>query len=447
MIYYTSMKLTAILKVFLFSVLMLSFVNCEKAPEQKVESVYSDVTISLDVDKLNLDNVNIRVRHDGGAAMNWVYMVTSDLTTDADVLIEEQVAKELEFNGELVVYSGQNKSIHVDRLTPKEYYRFICKAVDPETGKTVGKVAEIEFRTKRDPSVFIRNDSWSIQIGDRVISNTDNMEYDTFICRSEDSESYVVVPIKDSDFIQYYNNDVRAFIEDYHSDFGLPEGDSKWKSIVKTGDCDWTEQRLRSSEWRVYMIGIDQTGELSGLYQLLEFVIEEEVATEEYNRWLGTWMVHDTRLNIDLFEINILPSENNMWYYLAGWEGDNLYFDTYDYSLMIETYFDKYSGKMSFISQYVNTLDTGSESIDFYFSGTFTYGQNYVIDATNYRMAEAQFLDVNYNTARIEGGSYNAGNTSFPIQQICYFYYSGSSPGSISLDIPDLPLNLRRVTK
>ena len=86
------MKYSAILKVILAGLLMTSFAACEKTPEPIVETT-DQVTIMLDVDKVSLESVNIRVRHEGAADMLWVYMLTSDLQTSAQQLLEEKIAE------------------------------------------------------------------------------------------------------------------------------------------------------------------------------------------------------------------------------------------------------------------------------------------------------------------------------------------------------------------
>ena len=443
------MKFTTILKVFLSALLLVSFVACEKTSEEFIETT-DDVTIMLDVDKVSLETVNIRVRHNGAADMLWVYLLTSDLETSAQQLLQEKIAADLQFTGEILVYTGQNKSVFLSGLMPKSFYRFLCAGVDQTTGEILGEVSELQFRTRRDPAVFDVNGNWSIELGDRIVSPTDQMEYDNFICNSSDDEPYVMLAIKKLDFETYYGNDIRQLFEDYISDFGIQEGDSKWKDIVKSGKSTWTEQRLRSGDWVIFMIGLDQEGELTGLYQSLDLTVEQEVATQEYSRWVGTWTVAD-KTGVDLFEIQIIPSENNMWYYMAGWESDNIFgFDTYDAALMPELFFDKATGKLCFVSQYINTMITDTDSIDFYFSGTFTYGNSYVLGAEvlNFRMAESTFLDtVTYNTARIDGGLFSTGGASFPIESICYIYYNGSQLSSISLAVPVLPLTMKKVTE
>lgn len=443
------MKISSIIKFLVAGIMMASFVACEKAPEQIAE-IPDEVSIMLDVDKLSLESASIRVRHDGAADMLWVYMVTSDMETSATDLLEDKIAADIQLTGELVVYIGQNKSVSLSNLQPKSYYRFLCAAIDPVTAHLSQTPAEITFRTRRDPAVFEINDNWNIEKGDRSINNTDKMEYDNFICSSSDDETYVLLPIKEVDFEFYYKNDIRSLFEDYVADFGLAVGDSKWKDVVMAGDNTCAEQRLRSGDWIIFMIGVDKEGELTGLYQQINLVVEQEVATEEYNRWVGTWIVSDKN-GEELFEIQIIPNENNMWYYMGGWESTNIYqFDTFDPSLMPELFFDRETEKLCFVSQYVNTLTSDTDAIDFYFSGTFTYGSSYVLGAEvlNYRMAETTFLDtVNYTSARIEGQEFVTSGMAFPIESICYIYYNGSQLSSISLAVPTLPLTMTKVTE
>ena len=59
----------------------------------------------LDVDKVSLESVNIRVRHEGTADMLWVYMHTDDLQTSAQQLLEEKIQSDIQLTGEVVVYT------------------------------------------------------------------------------------------------------------------------------------------------------------------------------------------------------------------------------------------------------------------------------------------------------------------------------------------------------
>ena len=441
------MRITDILKAFVAAVLMLVTLSCVK--EQGTDPVnVQDITITLDVDEVTLGSASLRVRHDGGSEVTWTYLVTPDLETDADVLINEKVVKEHDLTGEIVAYTGQNKSLQVTDLLPKAYYRFICKAVDAKTGAMYGDAAELVFRTRRDPAVFEVNDNWSATRGERTADNKTGMEYDNFYCTSTDDQSYLTVTLKSSDYAYYYSNQIRPLAEDYVASFGYAVGDGKWANVINSGNSTRTEQRLRSGDWLLFMIGVDQDGELSGLYKIVDFTIEPEIATKEYERWLGKWMVSDKN-GMDLFEITVLACENNMWYYLAGWEASNLMlFDTNDPMLMLETYFDKATGKMCFVSQYVNTMITDYDSIDFYFTATFTYyDTNYFVDAMNQMIAETLFTDTaSFTTARIEGLNLNVYGTEFPVRNICYLYsVNGGNSSVMSMDVPEVPLNMRRL--
>ena len=437
-------RIKAIFRV-LMVLSLLSLVSCDKVVDDYV-SDENVVKIMLDIDQLTLESASIRVRHDGASDLNWVYMNTADLVTEAADLIENKVVKELELTGEIVANRGQNKSLTVSALAPKSYYRFICSAIDQVSGMPVGEVAEITYRTRRDPNLFELNSNWSVTRGERSYDTKEGTEYDNFKCSSNDDATYVVVTLKDSDFEAYYKSEIRALFEDYQSSFGIEEGSSKWNSIVSRGDINWQEPRLRSGDWHLFMIGLDPDGELSGLYQSYGFNIEQEVATDEYNRWLGTWAVADMS-GSEYFDITIIPSENNMWYYMGGWESTNVYaFDTFDPALMPELFFDKMTGRLYFVSQYVNTMISDTESVDFYFSGTFTYGQTYVLgqEVLNFKMAQTSFVNADYTEARIESQNFVQSGMEFPIEQICYLYYNGGSPGAISLIIPTLPLRLIR---
>ena len=237
-----------ILRVFMVLAL-LPFVACDKVTGD-VLSEDNVVNIMLDIDQLTLESASVRVRHDGGADQAWVYMNTQDLESDAASLISNKVAKELELTGEIVANTGQNKSLKVSALAPKSYYRFICSVIDDVTGMPVGEVAEITYRTRRDPNLFELNENWSITRGERTYDTKEGVEYDNFKCNSNDDATYVVVTLKDSDFEAYYRREVRALFEDYQSSFGFEEGSSKWNDVVSVGDITWQEPRLRSGDWR-----------------------------------------------------------------------------------------------------------------------------------------------------------------------------------------------------
>ena len=443
------MKLANILKVFLVSLAVLAFAGCEKGQEQSGASL-PDVTFTLELDKTTLENAQIRVRHDGSSEVCWVYMYTTDMESDAEGLITEKLLKDLEFYDEIVVDRGRNKSVLIEDLLPKTEYRFICSAIDPATGLIYGDVADFLFKTRRDPAYFEKNLQWSVIKEDERQIGEDDIEYDVFTCTSSDEEPYVLVPILKSDYDKYYKSDKRSLFEDYHADVNIPVGDRRWQDILKSGDNQITEQRLRSGEWLIFMIGIDENGELSGFWQCLELTIEREIPTADYLKWIGTWSVSDKE-GKKLFDVTITECESNMWYYLAGWERNNILgYDTSDDSWRVETFYDKSAKTMVFVSQYIKTVE-GDEPIDFYMTASTLYGtQNYIVprDPQNIKLAAAKFYDApKYSKATISGLDFMLGGQAFPLTELFLAGYNMNQAASISMPTPALPLFMEKVSE
>lgn len=89
------MKLTDIIKVLFLSMAMLLSASCETDDPMTSDLAHKQVTIALDVDKLNLESASIRVRHDGAADLLWVYLLTEDLESDPAALIAESLTESL----------------------------------------------------------------------------------------------------------------------------------------------------------------------------------------------------------------------------------------------------------------------------------------------------------------------------------------------------------------
>lgn len=438
------MKLANILKVFLVGLVFMAFAGCEKASEQSA-STLPEVTFTLELDKTTLEDAQIRVRHSGSADVCWVYMHTTDFETDAAELLSDKLMKDIEFYDEIVVDKGRNKSVQVGDLLPKTEYRFICAAIDPSTGLIYGDAFEFVFKTRRDPAYFEQNDGWSVvREAERHIGE-DNMEYDVFSCSSIDDKPYVIVPILKSDYDKYYRSDKRSFFEDYVADFNIPVGDRKWLDVLEVGNAVIYEQRLRSGEWLVFMIGVDDNGELSGYWQCLDMTIERETPTADYLKWEGNWAVADKNGNT-LFNIEVKECESNMWYYVAGWERNNIYgYNTADESWQFETYFDKTSKSMVFVSQYIKSVEA-DERIDFYLTASTLYGDaNYIVphEPERIKLAEAAFYDA--TGATITGLDFTIGTVSFPLTELFIAGYA-SKIGTIGTP-PALPLIMTKIVE
>ena len=453
------MKFNNLFKIFFLSVLLVSFVSCKEDVAPDSVEVVDEVTFALSIDKIALEMADLRVRHDGNNDLKWVYMNTDDLETDADQLIDAVVRKQLDFAHEVLAQSGNNKSIRVSGLHPKSDYRLIVKAID-EAGNPYGKAVSLVFRTQRNLDVFEVNDNWKIVYEGRsegvYPGSSELVEYDNFKCSSSDEESYILAVIKDADYkaLQKHPDHkmkIRTFFEQYIASSGVQEG--AWADVVKSGECVWQEQRLRHGEWILFMVGVDKEGALTGLYQQVNCEIPEEEPTEDFKKWLGKWNVVAYDQGIEFkFTLDILSSEANMWLYSIGWEPNNVY-SIDPASLPVEIFYDKITGNAYLVSQYVSTaVDMTGAMMDFYFYGTFPYGgASTFVAADNTKIAEIVMTD-DTNTEAIASGlvftTNQAGvSLSFKYEEVIYYMTDGVNGTAISLDHPNFPFVMTKVTE
>ena len=278
-----------IFKGFLLSLFAVSLMVACNEVESGVDIIPEAeyVDFSLDIDNLSLETVDIRVRHDGDDDLKWVYLNTTDLDSDPDELIDAHILKEYEFTDKVFAYTGNNRSLRISGLAPKTDYRIIIKSVS-DSGSPIGKAQSLLFRTRRNLDVFEENFNWNVTYGERtegyIPGANELIEFDNFNCTSSDDEPYILAVIKKSDY-QYLEKDpdhklkLRTFFEKYLKESGI--SGAGWSEVIESGDCTWQEQRLRHGDWLLFMVGVDEAGELTGLYRQFECNIPEETPTEE----------------------------------------------------------------------------------------------------------------------------------------------------------------------
>ena len=442
------MKLRDIFSVLLASVVMLSFNACDTLPDDVNSSVVEDVKFILREDAIELNTAAIRVKHNASADVMWVYMQTEDLESDADILIAERVENEYQFTEQIVAYQGNNKSVHLSGLEAKKRYRVIVKAIDDE-GKLYGKAASLIFKTRRNPDLWEVNDNWTLtrnsERTSKVVSGSSEIqEYENFECKSKDQEAYIVLTLAKSDFQNYpkaegHKDVKRTLFEDYYADF-IQAND--YKSRILKGDNNWNEERLRSGDYVVFMIGLDDENELSGLYKQFNVTVEPEQPTNEYNNWLGWWEISFPN-GATPWNIYIDDLDPNMWFTSVGWEPEYVVADVTNMPLKL--YFSKSTGEIYFVSQEVATGNDGSVV---YYYGTFPYGQyQTVLDYDNVRVANARFTNVASSEAVINGLGMNlagVGEITFSYG-LFYIRYSATSAQAVSAKIPDFPWTMKKI--
>lgn len=442
------MRLPDILKSILICIIAFVSAGCEEKMSTTQRYLNHDLTFILKEDVINLETANIRIKHNGSEDTQWVYTLTEDLTSDAEQILLAELIEENTHTGQVVSNIGINISLKLDRLSAKHTYRIIVKGIDPETGQLYGNLAELIFKTRRDPDVWEENVNWTLARRDErtqgvLEGTTEVIEYENFECKSTDEEPYTVLVLSKEDFDAYqkeesHKDKMRTIFEEYHAYISAKD---EFKDMILTGNDIWKEQRLRSGDYVTYMIGIDEDGELSGLYKRADITIAQETPTEEYNKWLGWWEISfgDESKTWNVF---IDDLDANMWYLSLGWEPDAILEPVY--SMGLKLYYDKSSDKIYFISQEVASRADGSH---IYYYGTFPYGTyQTVLDIENIRLAEANMTNLQGTEARI-----TALNTTLPnVGQITFtnslFYISYPTGGiAASGSTPKFPWTMKKL--
>ena len=139
----------------------------------------------------------------------------------------QRILLEYELTDQVVSQKGMNVSLNLKNLEAKQTYRLIVKGIDPKSGRLYGKVAELVFKTRRDPDVWEENPNWSIsrkaERSEGVAEGSSEViEYENFECKSTDDEAYIVLSLTEDDFANYkkhaeHNDKIRTIFEDYLS--------------------------------------------------------------------------------------------------------------------------------------------------------------------------------------------------------------------------------------
>ena len=443
------MKSAGILKFMLIAIATLVLWGCEDRFTNEVESsLNGNIEFILREDAIYLQTASIRVKHSGSEDTQWVYMQTEDLVTDADALIAERVRIESELTDQIVSYKGMNVSLNLKNLEAKKMYRVIVKAIDPKTGMLYGKASDFIFRTRRDPDVWEENSNWSVSRKSErsqgiAEGSTEIIEFENFECVSSDNESYILLTLAKNDFNNYKKEDghkdkIRTIFEDYHADMSAM---TDFDKLILTGNAVWKEQRLRSGDYVIFMIGIDEDGELSGLYKKTEVSIAQETPTEGYEKWLGWWEISFSNGDKP-WNVLIEDLDANMWYLSRGWEPEAI--SEQVYNLGLKLYFDKSTDKIYFISTEVASADDGTVV---YYYGTFPYGTyQTVLDVENVRLAEAKITDLYGTQAKISAlGTTLAGVGEVTFSYSLFYINYGASTIAASGSIPPYPWTMRKI--
>lgn len=405
--------------------------GCTEALEET--KVQDNVTMSLKLDKAFQNKAHVRVNHDGAQSDVWYYTVTGDFQAEGDSLLQAEIAAAVAADGYVLGNVGTNKSITIDSLSANTSYRVLAARI-LEDGNITGNVADLVFKTLRNPDVFEKHPEWDIQyVGRQAEANNPDAEKEVFSCtvgRSEDT--YVPCLLSKADFDVAYGKDrLRACFEDYVA-FRNSEN-VKWPNVVVSGKYEHVEDRLRHGEYVLFMIGLTAEGELTGYYAMTECAIEQEKATEAYRSWIGQWTLSGEcdGQNIS-YNVNIAADENNLYYRMSGWESTSAtnYFKDLPQTRPILLYFEKSTGHVYVISEQLADFEelALAELYDFFLYGCVKVDYNGTptdvpVDAPNLKIARFEMATDSRAIAYPEYFEFDLNGERY-VEPFLYFNYS-----------------------
>ena len=199
--------------------------------------------------------------------------------------------------------------------------------------------------------------------------------------------------ISPEDFSAAYKNDEVAFFEYEAQNLG-ENGET-----FNANTYDVLFDRMLSGSWIGFMIELDAKGNATYDYAEQTFTIKEEVASEDYEKWLGDWRVSN---GLAGYDITISHVDNNFLYSIAGWEcGQAVSFQMDLETLQGE--FWKPDGCLYIRSQYLGTYedtDFGYGNVDEVFLGNI-FDSNGLTTITDEGIDVAQMVMMEKDAAEL----------------------------------------------
>ena len=404
------------------------------ADKMATEAV-AGVQLGLRVDEVGQDYVYIRLTHNGAGNEYWYCMdPTDNLVANAREMFERTVRNKVKNEGSLTAKTGVNRSLMFDGLLAHTKYRAVAAIIN-EQAEIVGDVVEIVFETRRDPAVFTdlgATGAWQMSYSRRYTSVENDAEYDVFKCEVADTaHTFVPMIITKADFANYYDNDHRRFFEDYVE--SCNDDNVKWSKVIRNKTCEHTQERLRSGDYWMFMIGVTRDGELTGYYAQEEKIFRQEQQTADYAKWLGLWTLSEITPSSKpiTYNVTITAEENNMYLRMAGWEYSDIMDATMTevpFQLPVLLYFEKSTGYVYVVSEEMADLPTAAaaDMYDFYLYGLVYMDANLsLINLPNLRLARFALND-DGRTATVtpERFTYTEGDKakSALFESFCYTY-------------------------
>lgn len=403
-----------------------------KSGEEK-KNLNENLAFTLEVTEVESDKAKIKVEHNGERDDTWYGFATTESNIDEAVLdkIDELLEGKESISG---LQKSTSKTVTVRDLEPETDYTFVAFGLTEE-GTYYGIPETVEFTTPRDATKLEETDDWSISY-ERGENEGETAELFTIQCETGKWFYFTTVNKLALEVYEMGVADYVSYVIDYEIPTLLNYGYAITDLIVDQS-YRLANYRMESGDYYALAIGFTEEGKATGYYSVQEFQIVEEVATDEYNQWLGTWVFTDSSVNPTTnepepisYEITIQHYDNNFMYYVTGWEcGSNM---AVDFSTAFGTeigfpasYYDGLLGIEEYGITYLAASENSTEE-ELYFGlwgwGTLVYNgstyENTPIGLEGATIALAATEDG--QTATLEGQSYKESNIEVTYEKIGY---------------------------
>ncbi|MBO7197876.1 MAG: hypothetical protein J6V28_03670 [Tidjanibacter sp.] len=406
-----------------FAAIAIGACNGNDEPDENPK-LNHNLTLEVDIDNILSESAKVKVTHNGTSEDTWYGFLTSEVEKSEKLLIDEEVARYLVSSAPTALRSTKSYVQILTNLTPGTTYKYIAFGLSEE-GEVYGNYGALEFTTQGNSggngggsgdngeggggggevNGMRENSAWSVEYigaGTLYEQNFDHIVKVT----SVDKNPYLMTvvyatewdPTQLRELANYVVADLKNYIDEFNDYYGSSSTIADWLFV---GD-GYDAFNLVPGYYKAVALGVDEKGEVTGLYAVSEtFEVKEQTASAAFRAWLGNWDIVGN--NEVTYTINLSNGLANKFFYMSYWEGDMDFVVQVDYNAELDAIFF-YSQS---IQEDVNFGDYGYG--DLYFLGLDREGGLYTTESGDYGIAIGGILDggqraiVRYDDDSVQG--------------------------------------------
>lgn len=341
------------IKVLFAALTTLLAASCETTTGPETDlNLNQDLKFVLNVTEVDGTDVRISVTNNGTTEDTWYGFATTDLTTDILTAIDSELTRVLTDEGTIPVKKNTRLVVKPANLESNTKYRYIVFGVTPDA-IVYGTPNSVEFETTKSDDKAEKTDDWKIQYAGRDYYEEAGEEMEYFLITPKDGKRYYFTTFAKY-YLDYFSIDEIVLNEGKYIESFIVSGEYNINDLTCNTEEALGAERHETGEYVALAIGFDESGYATGYYSSLEFTIEEEEASEEYNKWLGVWEMTSAE-GIE-YTLTLEHYDNNFIYLVSGWEvGEGLAepFEGIEMSsFKFPAYFGKYDNNSLRIKSY-----------------------------------------------------------------------------------------------